>query len=111
MHPDPCFHPQDRAQSLAKCRTLVELRAQIAALVATSEARVPGGGWTLDEATPADVDAMIPHIVGFELELQDWRSTSKLSQNKPAPERERVASGLDAAGGFEMASWMRSRSE
>jgi transcriptional regulator len=200
MHPDPCFHPEDRAQSLAACRALVEhvglatifastpdgprvvhapvvwfddhalqfhiarrnliadhldgamalcvvngpngyvsprwysdaakvptwnyvaaelegdvlrldecaLRRQIAALIAASEARLPGAAWTLDQASSADVDAMIPEIVGFELVIQECRFTSKLSQNKPGSERERVANGFDANGFAEMARWMRS---
>lgn len=200
MHPDPCFHPEDRARSLAACRELVEhagfamifaatpngprvahapmvwsgdhalqfhiarrnliadhlvgamalcvvngpngyvsprwysdptkvptwnyvaaelegpirrldevaLRAQIAALIIASEGRLPGTAWTLDQASSADIDAMIPEIVGFELDIQECRFTSKLSQNKPASERERVASGFDANGFAEMARQMRS---
>jgi transcriptional regulator len=201
MHPDTCFHPEDRARSLATCRALVEqvgfamifattpdgprvvhapvvwdgdtalqfhisrrnliaahldgttalcvvngpnayisprwysdpsnvptwnyvavelegcvrqldkpaLRRQIAALIATSEARLEvGAAWTFEQAASGDVEAMIPQIVGFQLDIQDWRPTVKLSQNKSASERERVAAGLDAAGGSEMARQMRS---
>lgn len=201
MHPDPCFHPEDRAQILTTCRTLVEqvgfatifamtphgprvvhapvvwtgdravqfhiarrnliaahlaettalcvvngpnayisprwyfdptnvptwnyiavelegrvhqldehaLRSQIEALAASSEARLGDhAAWTLDQAAPDDVDAMIPQIVGYELVIEDWRSTAKLSQNKPASERQRVAAGLDATGASEMAQCMRS---
>jgi transcriptional regulator len=200
MHPDPCFHPEDRARSLAACRALVEqvgfamifadvlagprvvhapvvwfgesalrfhiarrnliadhldgmtalcvvngpngyisprwyadasnvptwnyvaaelegrvsqldessLRAQIAMLIDASEARIPhGSAWTLDQASPADVDAMIPAIVGFELDIRDWRYTAKLSQNKSAGDRERVASGLDVNGNAGIARRMR----
>jgi transcriptional regulator len=91
-------------------RTLDEqaLRAQIATLISTSEARVPGAdAWTLDEAPASDVDAMVREIVGFELAVQAWRPTFKLSQNKPAAERERVAQHLDAAGGHAIAQLMR----
>jgi transcriptional regulator len=37
-------------------------------------------------------------IVGFEMEVLAWRPTFKLSQNKPADERARVADGLEASG-------------
>ena len=200
MHPNPCFHPEDRARSLATCRALVEqvgfamtfattphgfrvvhapviwtgdravqfhiarsniiaphlagatalcvvngpnayvsprwyrdptsvptwnyvaaelegsvrqldertLRRQIETLITTSEARLcEEPVWTMDQAAPDDVEAMIPQIVGFELDVQDWRATVKLSQNKPALERERIAVGLDATGASEMAQQMR----
>lgn len=84
------------------------LRGQIAALIIGSEARLPGNAWTLDQASSADVEAMIPEIMGFELNIQECRFTSKLSQNKPASERERVANGFEASGLTEMALQMRS---
>jgi transcriptional regulator len=84
------------------------LRAQIDALIASSEARIPGDpAWTLDRAPTADVEAMIPEIVGFQLAVQAWRPTFKLSQNKPAAERMRVARALEANGEAAVAQAMR----
>jgi transcriptional regulator len=50
---------------------------------------------------------LIAGIVGFELEVQAWRPTFKLSQNKPADERARVAAGLEAQGSAAIAQLMR----
>lgn len=88
-----------------------ELRAQLATLVATNEARLPEGTpWTFDQAPAGDVDAMIQQIVGFELTVRERRATFKLSQNKPEGERARVAEGLEHAGAPAVAQWMRSTS-
>ena len=46
-------------------------------------------------------------IVGFELEVRAWRTTFKLSQNKPAEERLRVADALEAQGSPALAALMR----
>ena len=74
------------------------LRAQLATLVAASEAHLPGAAWTIDQAPSDDIDAMVAEIVCFELGVQAWRPTFKLSQNKPAAERLRVAEALEANG-------------
>jgi transcriptional regulator len=84
------------------------LRRQLASLIETSEARVADQvTWTLDQAPVEDVEAMIPEIVCFELEVQVWRPTFKLSQNKPASERARVAQALETNGAGAMARMMR----
>jgi transcriptional regulator len=84
------------------------LRRQLATLIETSEARVAEQvTWTLDQAPVEDVEAMIPEIVCFELEVQAWRPTFKLSQNKPEPERVRVAQALETNGAGVMAQMMR----
>ncbi len=53
-------------------------------------------------------DALIRGIVGFELAVEDWRPTFKLSQNKPLAAREGVAEGLEHVGGGALAALMRS---
>ena len=83
------------------------LRAQLATLVTNSEARLPGAAWTIDQAPSADIDAMVAEIVCFELAVQAWRPTFKLSQNKPAAERLRVAEALEANGQPEIARMMQ----
>lgn len=84
------------------------LRRQLATLVETSEARILGEtSWTLDQTPAIDIDGMIPQIVCFELEVSAWRSTFKLSQNKPMSERLRVAQALETTGATDMARIIR----
>ena len=84
------------------------LMALLDALIAREEARViQGAPWTTAKMPQAKLKAMLPGIVGFELEVQAWRPTFKLSQNKSADERARVADGLDAQGSRAIAQLMR----
>ncbi|MET1755602.1 FMN-binding negative transcriptional regulator [Novosphingobium sp. RD2P27] len=84
------------------------LRRQLATLIATHEARLSNGTpSTFDQVPADDVNAMIAEIVGFELEVREWRPTFKLSQNKSGQERERVARGLEEAGATGVARLMR----
>lgn len=84
------------------------LRGQLEALTARHEGRIAQGTpWTLGKMPGPALEAMLKGIVGFELEVQAWRPTFKLSQNKPAPERERVIAGLEAAGSLGVAQLMR----
>ena len=77
-------------------------------LTTQQEARVLAGEpWTMDKMPPEKLRQMLGAIVGFELEVQAWRPTFKLSQNKDAAERERVAAGLQAAGSPAIAQLMR----
>ena len=85
------------------------LLGQLEALTARQEARVTEGQpWTMDKLPEAKLRAMLGAITGFELEVQAWRPTLKLSQNKPADERARVAGGLEAQGSRAIAALMRS---
>lgn len=77
-------------------------------LSAREEARVTEGKpWTLAKMPESKLRPMLGAIVGFELEIQAWRPTFKLSQNKPSDERERVASGLETQGSRAIAQLMR----
>lgn len=77
-------------------------------LTTQQEARVSAGEpWTMDKMPPEKLRQMLGAIVGFELEVQAWRPTFKLSQNKDAAERERVAAGLGSAGSPAIAQLMR----
>lgn len=83
--------------------------ALLARIGAVQEARIEDGGesW-VPESVPADYwHRLLRGIVGFELEVQAWRPTFKLSQNKPAEERGRIAAGLDASGSPAIAALMR----
>ncbi|MCW1383961.1 FMN-binding negative transcriptional regulator [Novosphingobium sp. KCTC 2891] len=84
------------------------LRSLLEALSARHEARIgEGDAWTMDKMPEAALGRMIDAIVGFELEVIAWRPTLKLSQNKPADERARVAAGLEAEGAPAIAELMR----
>ncbi len=82
--------------------------AQVAGLSELHEARVSEGQpWTMDKLPPEKLRGLLAGIVGFELEVQGWRETLKLSQNKNADERERVAAGLESEGSPAIAQLMR----
>jgi transcriptional regulator len=77
-------------------------------LSAREEARViEGRPWTMDKVPEAKLRPMLSGIVGFEMEVQAWRPTLKLSQNKPAEERARVIEGLETQGSRALATLMR----
>lgn len=72
------------------------------------EARIVAGQpWTIAKLTADTRRRLLGSIVGFELEVRAWRSTFKLSQNKPAEERNRLADGLEAEGSPAIAQLMR----
>ncbi|WP_033074110.1 FMN-binding negative transcriptional regulator [Sphingopyxis sp. MWB1] len=84
------------------------LVTQIDALSATHEARIGATPpWTRDKMDAKKFQQMTRAIIGFEVEVAAWRTTVKLSQNKPEGERERVAAGLDATGHGALARLMR----
>jgi len=66
-----------------------------------------GAPWTMDQLSPDRRRQLMAGIVGFEMEVLAWRPTFKLSQNKPADERARVADGLEASGHPAIAQLMR----
>lgn len=77
------------------------------ALSAQEEAKLPPPAWTMEKSDPAYIDKLMGAIVGFEMEVQAWRPTFKLSQNKSPELREQVAAGLEEAGSHAMAAIMR----
>jgi transcriptional regulator len=84
------------------------LTAQLDALSAIHEERLlPKKPWTRDKMDDGIFRKMLGAIVGFEMEITDWRHTFKLSQNKPAEERIRVADALDARGDTVVAGLIR----
>ena len=84
------------------------LIALLETLSARHEALLEGPPWTMDKLSDRHRTALLRGIVGFEMEVRSWRETFKLSQNKPAEERRRVAEGLEAAGAPAIAALMRS---
>jgi transcriptional regulator len=84
------------------------LIAQLDALSAQQEDRLlPKTPWTRDKMDDAIFHKMLGAITGFELSVTAWRSTFKLSQNKPADERERVAVALAGRGENAIADQIR----
>jgi transcriptional regulator len=72
------------------------------------EARIEGGlPWTPDQVPEVLWRKLLGGIVGFELEVQAWRPTFKLSQNKPEAHRSAVADALEANGSPALAALMR----
>jgi transcriptional regulator len=78
------------------------------ALSARQESRIEGEPWTRAKMDAATFDKLLGAIVGFEMEVRAWRPTFKLSQNKSAEDRVRVADALDAQGSPSLATLMRS---
>ena len=84
------------------------LLGQVTALSDKHEARVSEGApWTMDKLSPARKRGLLASIVGFEIEVQVWRETLKLSQNKDIADRTRAADGLEAEGSPAIAQLMR----
>lgn len=54
----------------------------------------PKPPWTRGKMTPARFETMLGAIVGFEIIVERFEGVTKLSQNKPDSERERVAAAL-----------------
>ncbi len=83
------------------------LEAFLHTLIERHEARIEGADWNADEASEATWNKLFKGIVGFELEVQAWRPTIKLSQRKSAAERARIADAQAAAGRPAIAALMR----
>jgi len=85
------------------------LVAQLDAISAEQEARLtPKAPWTRDKMDAALFERMTQGITGFSLEVQAWRGTRKLGQNKPEAARLAAADGADASDQRDIAHWMRS---
>lgn len=74
------------------------LEAFLHAAIEKHEGRLEGAPWRAEESSEKVWSGLFRGIVGFELEVLAWRPTIKLSQNKPAETRARIASGLEEAG-------------
>ena len=60
--------------------------------------------WAVTDAPPAFIDTMLGAIVGLEIVLSSLTGKWKVSQNRPAADREGVIRGLTAEGGSEAAA-------
>ena len=77
------------------------------AVIAKFESRIEGEPWRAEESSEATWSGLFRGIVGFEMEVQAWRPTVKLSQKKSASERETIAAGQEAQGNGAIATLMR----
>jgi len=81
-------------------------------LSAHFEARVaPKTPWTRDKMSPGRFDALLRGIRAFEMRMERFEGTTKLSQNKPANAMDGVIAALEAAGSVDIARLMRRRQE
>lgn len=84
------------------------LEAFLHAVIAKHESRLGGEMWRAEESSEKVWNGLFRGIVGFEMEVLAWRPTLKLSQNKSAEERARIAEGLEADGHGALAHLVRS---
>lgn len=83
------------------------LNALLYTLIDRQESSLGGEQWSGEETPPDVWRGLLKGIVGFELEVQAWRPTLKLSQNKSAEDRIRIADGMEAAGSPALAELIR----
>lgn len=84
------------------------LEAQVDALSAANEARLaPKPAWTSAGMDALRREQMLGAIMGFRLDVTEWRGTCKLGQNKPEAARIAAADALAAIGDPAMARLMR----
>ncbi|MFM7403882.1 MAG: FMN-binding negative transcriptional regulator [Erythrobacter sp.] len=83
------------------------LEAFLHAAILKHEGQLEGAPWLAEESSEKVWAGLFRGIVGFELEVLAWRPTFKLSQNKPADERLRIADGLERAGHAALADLVR----
>jgi len=76
------------------------LRRLVGELTVRHEAPQPAP-WQVGDAPPDYVDTMLKAIVGIEIELGALVGKWKVSQNRPAADRDGVVQGLSAKGGDE----------
>jgi transcriptional regulator len=84
-----------------------ELETFLHRLIAMQEDRLGGDRWSADEASETVWQRLFGGIGGFELAVEEYRPTIKLSQDKPAPVREAIAAGVERAGNGDLAAAMR----
>lgn len=83
------------------------LDALLYALIERNETRLGGEVWQASE-TPEDYwRKLLGAIAGFELEVLAWRPTLKLSQNKTAEDRVKIAEALEQSGSPALAQLIR----
>ena len=78
------------------------------ALTERHEARIAHGEpWSMDKLSDKQREGLLKAIVGFEMTVDTWRETVKLSQNKSREVRHEVIAGLEREGEVVLSSAMR----
>lgn len=83
---------------LRLCRAPGWLMAHLAALTERHEA-ARAAPWAVSDAPPDFINRMLRALVGFEIDVQMFQGTWKVSQNKTAQDRSGVITGLAEDGG------------
>lgn len=83
------------------------LEAFLHAAILKHEERLEGEPWRAEESSEKVWSGLFRGITGFEMEVLGWRPTLKLSQNKSAEDRDRIALGLELAGHGALAHLVR----
>ncbi|WP_086616615.1 FMN-binding negative transcriptional regulator [Erythrobacter tepidarius] len=84
------------------------LEAFLHAAILKHEARLGGEPWVAEETSEKTWSGLFRGIAGFELEVQAWRPTLKLSQKRTPEDRVMIAEGLEQAGHAALAHLIRS---
>lgn len=84
-----------------------DLDALLYTIIDKFEGRLGGEQWQASETSEDLWAGLFKAIVGFELSVEEWRPTLKLSQKRTPVERERIADGLVASGNPALAAQMR----
>lgn len=81
--------------------------AMLETLSQRHEDQTAGGiPWTMGELTPDRQKRLLAGIVGFEMEINEWRDTIKLSQDDSGQDRIAIATGLRENGSIAIAELM-----
>jgi len=83
------------------------LDAFLHAAIAKHEGKLPGAPWQAEETSEKVWNGLFKGITGFNMAVSTWRPTFKLSQNKPADDRARIADGLAVSGAAALAAMVR----
>jgi len=84
-----------------------ELESFLRILIETHETALPGDPWRADEASDAMWNRLFQGIAGYEIDVPEYRATTKLSQNKSPHERRAIIRGLERANRPALAATMR----
>ena len=88
------------------------LADHVGELAARHEGQLGGDHpWTINDLTPEKWGRLFGSITGYEMDVKAWRPTFKLSQNKPAEDREMIADALVEEGSPGLATLMRKLTE
>ena len=82
------------------------LKKHLENLSRTHETKI-NQSWQLSDAPDDYIDKMLKAIVGIEININNIKGNTKMSQNHSAENRQGVIEGLTALGQQEVASWVK----